>query len=353
VQISEHNFSSTQPINPLPGQPLELEGGEGVPSASTKRLQRFLYQAPASTWQLGLRMLHLRAALALFVPTVVGAFLGWWDTGQSNPTILFLLLASAFCTILGINLLNEKRDYRYALQSNDIKFNGALFATTYHLLAAAQIQTRQVRLLGYLLLLLSVLGHAGLVLLVGWPVLFFYGLSLLLMYTYTAAPVRYGYRGWGLGELGIFLGYGFLPLLGSYYIQGRTISWLPVWVSIPFGLLTVLIFFNYNLIHYRRDWLMRKRTLVVMLGPLRTFDISALLTLVIYVLLLAIASLAHLPLSTLVTLAVLPLVLGPSSRLRDEQPYLEDVFRLHLTTLNASLWTGLLFCAALIADKAF
>ncbi len=351
MQISEHNFASTQPINPLPGQ--QIETGEVIPSVSTKRLQRFLYQAPSNSWQLGLRMLHLRAVLALFVPTIAGAVLGWWHTGQHNPITISLLLGSTFCTILGINLLNEQRDYRYARQSNDVKFNGALFATTYHLLATGQLQPRPVRLLGYLFLLLSVMGHAGLVLLVGWPVLFFYGLSLLLLYTYSAAPVRYGYRGWGLGELGIFLGYGCLPLLGSYYSQGRTISWLPVWVSIPFGLLTVLVFCNYNLIHYRRDWLMRKRTLVVALGPLRTFDLSALLTLAIYVLLLSIASLARLPLSTLVTLVVLPLMLGPSSRLRDEQPSLEDVFRLYLTTLNASLWTGILFGAALIADKAF
>ncbi len=258
-------------------------------------------------------MLHLRAALALFVPTVAGAVLGWWHTGQHNPLTVWLLLGSTFCTILGINLLNELRDYHYALHSNDVKFNKTLFGTTYHLLAAEQIRPHSVRLVGYLFLLCSVIGHVGLVRLVGWPVLFFYSLGLLLLYSYTAAPVRYSYRGWGLGEVGVFLGYGFLPLVGSYYIQSHTINWLPIWVSIPFSLLAVLIFCNYNLIHYRRDWLMRKRTLVVTLGPLRTFDMSALLTLGIYVLLLSIASLAHLPLSTLVTLAVLPLMLGLSS----------------------------------------
>ena len=141
--------------------------------------------------------------------------------------------------------------------------------------------------------------------------------------------------------------------MGSYFIVSRTIDWLPVWVSVPFGLLAVLVFFNRNLIHYRRDWLMRKRTLVVALGPLRTFDISVLLTLIAYTSLLAIASLAHLPLSILVTLAALPLALGSFSRLRDEQPRVEDLFRLHLSTLNASIWTGILFCAALLADKVF
>lgn len=351
MQITEHTFASTQPINPLPGQPLDSE--PTTPQGGDKRLQRFLYCAPVGQLALLLRLLHLRAALALFVPTVAGAVVGWWHTGQQDGLTLFLLLVSGFCTILGINLLNDTRDYLCALKSNDVRFTQGLFATPYHLLTTGQLQPSQVSGLGYACLLAGALGNLGLVLLIGWPVLFFYSLTLLLLYTYSAPPVRYGYRGWGLGEIGVFLGYGVLPVIGSYFMVGRTITWLPVWVSVPFGLLAVLVFFNHNLIHYRRDWLMRKRTVVVAIGPLRAFDISALLILIIYASLLAIASLAHLPLSTLVTLAVLPPALGIFSRLRDEQPYVEDAFQLHLTTLATSLWTGILFCAALIANKAF
>ena len=351
MQISEHRFTSTQPINPLPGQALETPVVRQ--SATDKRVQHLLYSRPTSTLALAMRMLHLRAAIALLIPTIAGAMVGWWQTGNQAPLTLVLLLSSAFALILGINLLNDNRDYLYAQKSNDVKFIPDLFATTYHLLSAGYLQPSQVSLIGYSLLLYSLLGQLGLVLMVGWPVLFFYLLSLLLIYTYTTPPIRYGYRGWGLGEIGVFVGYGILPVIGSYFIVGQTISWLPLWVSLPFGLLAVLIFFNYNLVHYRRDWLMRKRTLVVSLGPLRTFDISALLTLIIYASLLAIASLAHLPLSTLVTLAALPLALGGFSRLRDEQPHLEDVFRIHLTTLNTAIWTGILFCTALLVDKLF
>lgn len=351
MQISEHTFTSTQPINPLPGQALETTVASQ--SATDKRVQHLLYSPPTSRLALALRMLHLRAAVALLVPTIAGAMLGWWHTGNVTPTTLVLLLSSTFAMILGINLLNDGRDYHYAQKSNDVKFIPDLFATAYYLLAAGRLQPSQASLIGYSLLLYSLLGQLGLVLLVGWPVLFFYLLSLLLLYTYATPPIRYGYRGWGLGEIGVFLGYGVLPLIGSYFIVGQTIDWLPLWVSLPFGALTVLIWFNYNLVHYRRDWLMRKRTLVVSLGPLHTFDISALLTLIAYASLLAIASLAHLPLSTLVTLAALPLALGGFSRLRNEQPHLEDVFRIHLTTLNVSIWTGLLFCAALLVDKLF
>lgn len=350
MEISEHHFASTQPIKPLPGQPVDVTGV--APEIADKRLQQWLYSAPTSQGALLWRLLQPRAVLALWMPTLAGAMLGWQSSGVDTLTVALLLVGN-FCMILGIHLLNDQQDYQYALESNDVKFIPELFATPYHLLAAGQISAAQLSRLSYGLLLASALAQIGLYLLVGWPVLFFYAVTLLFLYTYNTPPIRYSYRGWGIGEFGVLLGYGLFPLVGSYFIVSQSISWLPVLVSLPFGLLAVLSVFTHNLLHYRRDWLMRKRTLVVTLGPLRTFDISALLTILVYAALLAIASLAHLPLSTLVTLAVLPLALRGFSQLRSEQPPLENVFRLHLTTLQVTIWTGLLFCVVLLANKTF
>jgi 1,4-dihydroxy-2-naphthoate octaprenyltransferase len=350
VEISEHHFASTQPIKPLPGQPVAV--AKVTLSVADKRLQQWLYGAPASQGALLWRLLHLRLVLALWMPTLAGAMLGW-HSGAVDPRTVALLLSGNFCMILGIHLRNDRWDYQYAVKSNDVKFIPQLFATPYHLLAAGQISVAQLGRLSDGLLLASVVGQVGLYLLVGWPVLFFYAVTLLFLYTYSTPPTRYSYRGWGIGELGVLLGYGLFPLVGSYFIVSQSISWLPVLVSLPFGLLAVLSIFTHNLLHYRRDWLMRKRTLVVSLGPLRTFDVSAMLTILVYAALLAIASLAHLPLSTLVTLAVLPLALRGFSQLRSEQPPVESVFRLHLATLQVTIWTGLLFCVVLLADKTF
>lgn len=350
MEISEHHFASTQPIQPLPGQPVDVAGV--AISVADKRLHQWLYGPPTSQAVLLWRLLHLRAVLALWMPTLAGVMLGWHG-GAVEPLTAALVLVGNLCMILGINLLNDQRDYLYALKINDVKFSPELFATPYHLLAAEQISAAQLGRLGYGLLLASALAQISLYLLVGWPVLFFYAVTLLFLYTYSTPPIRYSYRGWGSGELGVLLGYGIFPLVGSYFIVSGSISWLPVLVSLPFGLLAVLSVGTHNLLHYRRDWLMRKRTLVVMLGPLRTFDVSAILTIVVYAALLAIASLAHLPLSTLLTLAALPLALRGFSQLRNEQPPVESVFRLHLTTLQVTILTGLLFCVALLADKAF
>lgn len=354
MEISEHHFASTQPIKPLSSQPVEATEDVTVvaPRGTDQRLQQWLYDAPIGQAALLWRLLQLRTVLALWMPTFAGVVVAW-HSGAVDLLTVTLVLIGNFCMLLGITLLNDQRDYQYARKSNDVKFIPELFATPYHLLAAGEVDPARLDRWGYGLLLASALAQIGLYWLVGWPVLFFYAITLLFLYTYSTPPFRYSYRGWALGELGVLLGYGIFPLVGSYFMVSQRIGWLPLLVSLPFGLLAVLNVFTHNLLHYRRDWLMRKRTLVVSLGPLRAFDISAILAILVYAAFLAIASLAHLPLSILVTLAALPLALRSFGQLRSEQPLLEDVFHLHMTMLNVTLWTGLLFCVALLADKVF
>jgi 1,4-dihydroxy-2-naphthoate octaprenyltransferase len=105
---------------------------------------------------------------------------------------------------------------------------------------------------------------------------------------------------------------------------------------------------NYNLLFERRDWLMRKRTLAVSLGPLRALDVSALLIVAVHVSIVAIVSLAQLPFSVLTTLLALPIALGALARIDRERVATEDLFPVYKAGVVASLWTGLLFCLALV-----
>jgi 1,4-dihydroxy-2-naphthoate octaprenyltransferase len=280
-----------------------------------------------------------------------GILLAWWHGAQIHQPTLFLLLLGSGTTVFGLNLLHEYHDYWHARRSNDVKFNKTIFATGYHILVTEIVDARKMKWLGYALIITGLLPYLGLVAIWGWPLMFFYSIMVALTYTYTAPPVRYGYRGWALGEVGLFLGYGFFPLVGSYYIVGHTLGWLPVFVSIPFGLTAILLFANYNFIHHRRDWLMRKRTLVVASGPLRTLDLSAFLTVSIYAVLLCLVSLAYLPMVVLITLAALPLAIRLYGHLRKEELDLEESFQLYRATVTATLWMALLFALALFIDK--
>jgi 1,4-dihydroxy-2-naphthoate octaprenyltransferase len=185
----------------------------------------------------------------------------------------------------------------------------------------------------------------------GWPILFFSGLSFLVVWTVIYMPLHYGYRGWGLSESAIWLGMGVLPLLAGYYGQAGEISWLPVWTAGAFGLFSMLLFFNYNAIHYRRDWLIHKRTLTVNLGLTRALDFAILITVVAYVLLLLLVTLRHLPLWSLTALGALPVALGIFARVDHVDVTPEAAWWVYRTSVHAAWLTGALFSLGLALDR--
>jgi 1,4-dihydroxy-2-naphthoate octaprenyltransferase len=136
-------------------------------------------------------------------------------------------------------------------------------------------------------------------------------------------------------------------------VQGSTLTWLAVVTALPLGLLCLLVCFNHNLVFERRDWLMRKRTLAVSLGPLRALDLSALLALSVYVGIVAIVSLARLPFSVLLTLAGLPVIMGAFGQIHREHLAIEDTYLLYRATVSSTIWMGFLFSLALLSDKLF
>jgi 1,4-dihydroxy-2-naphthoate octaprenyltransferase len=351
VEATERNFSSTQRINQLASREAATKANEFT--AEQRWLHQRFFQAPASRWRLIVRLLRPRFSSALMTPVIAGVALALWQGAPLVwPTILLLLTGSSI-TVIGLNLLHEYNDYQHAFRSNEIKFMQTVFATSYHLMVTGLVKPSLVRWLGYGLLGVGLGCYLALLPTVGWPLLFFYAMSLLLAYMYTAPPLRYSYHGWGLGELGLFFGYGFLPLLGSYYIVSQNLTLVALFTTIPFGIAAILLFGNYNFIHHRRDWLMRKRTLVVTAGPTRLLGINALLTLAIYVALLCIVSLAHLPVIGLLTLAALPLAIRIYGELRGDEIGLEESFQLYRATVTGVLWTTTIFCLALLVDKSF
>jgi 1,4-dihydroxy-2-naphthoate octaprenyltransferase len=181
----------------------------------------------------------------------------------------------------------------------------------------------------------------------GWPILFFSGLSFLVVWSVIYFPLHFGYRGWGLSEVAIWLGMGVLPLLTGYYGQAEAITWLAALAAGAFGLFSVLLFFNYNAIHYRRDWLIHKRTLTVNLGLTRALDVTALLTVAAYVLILLLVTLSHLPLWGLSALGALPVALGVFARVDHHNLTPEACWWVYRNSVHAIWLTGALFTLGL------
>ncbi|HEX9597573.1 MAG TPA: prenyltransferase, partial [Anaerolineales bacterium] len=263
---------------------------------------------------------------------------------------LALTLCGLLVTVWGLAAWAEYADYVVS-QRPGARSAPDVGASAYTLMGRGVLRPATVRDTGLIQLAIGALCSLWLTMLAGWPPLFFSGLSFLLAAVVIWEPVRYGFRGWGLGELGLLLALGMLPALTSYYVQAQSIGWLPVWAGGAFGLLTILLFLNHNTVHYRRDWLIHKRTLAVNLGLARAMDLSALLTVAAHVAILLMVIVMDLPLLALMGLGALPVALGVFARVDRSHPTPEQCLQVYWTGLHATVLAGLLFGVALILDK--
>ena len=104
-----------------------------------------------------------------------------------------------------------------------------------------------------------------------WPALLtfigFGALALLAAITYTVGRRPYGYR--GLGDLSVFLFFGLLGVMGSYYLFSHQLSWSLLLPAASCGLLATAVL-NINNIRDRvSDAASGKFTLAVRLGASR------------------------------------------------------------------------------------
>ena len=298
-----------------------------------------------------LRVARFRSSLALSMPALSALTLAWWEMGNAwNPLPIFFALLGTLGSALGMNLLTEFYDYRRSLMLSEQSSN-VENTTGFDILASGRLSPGFAHSIALFLLVLSGLCWAWSALLSGWPIFFFGALSLLLTCSYVTPPIAYAYRRPGLGELGVWINFGLLQMLIAYYAQTATLTWTPFWLSIPFGLLVALCVHNFNFIYHRRDWLIRKRTIVVQLGTERAVDLSAVLVVAVYVAFLLIASLAVMPLRILITLLALPTAIGVFQQIDRDVMDLYEGVALTRSSANATLLTSLLFCAILFLER--
>lgn len=283
------------------------------------------------------RLLRLEAAFALSMPLLCGAAMAWWQQGQMDVPALVVIFLVMLCGVMGINVLGEANDYRYTLRPESKYLSHAAIAGS-NLIAAKQISLRAAIGVGVTLVVAALAGTLWLMFVVGWPVCFFTLLSFLIYSAYTVPPTHHGYLSWGVGELGIFLGFGLLNILNGYYVQAHALTILSLWASVPLGFFCVLVLHTQNFIYQRRDWMLRKRTCAVVLRDRRALNLGVGLALAAYTTLLLLVVVMILPPWVLVSMLALPPTLNALTNVRDDELSLVSRLVLHRTVSRAALW---------------
>ncbi|PKH01628.1 1,4-dihydroxy-2-naphthoate octaprenyltransferase [Psychromonas sp. MB-3u-54] len=123
--------------------------------------------------------------------------------------------------------------------------------------------------------LVSVSGMTLLVVALGsnstsWVVFLVLGLlAIVAAITYTMGKLHYGYR--AMGDLAVFLFFGLVGVVGSYYLYGLTFSWSLLLPATSVGLLSAAVLNINNMRDMYTDKEANKTTLVVLWGRRNAF----------------------------------------------------------------------------------
>lgn len=242
-------------------------------------------------WILGARPRTLPAAIA---PVVVATALVGSDFNLLRAA---LALKVAVWLQIGVNFAN---DYSDGVKGTDADRVGPI-----RLVASGMATAKSVKAAAFISFAIASIAGAWLAFLTS-PLLIAVGVaSIAAAWGYTGGRNPYGYK--GLGELSVFLFFGVIATMGTYYAQTEELTLLSFIVSIPMGALSCAILAINNLRDRPKDALVGKLTVAVRIG-----DRNARLMFVSLLLVAHLAVIATLIPTTLLTLLALPMSISIS-----------------------------------------
>jgi 1,4-dihydroxy-2-naphthoate octaprenyltransferase len=244
-------------------------------------------------WILGARPRTLPAAVAPVVvaSALVGPDFNWFRA-------LLALMVGVWLQI-GVNFAN---DYSDGVKGTDDDRVGPI-----RLVASGLASAKSVKAAAFLSFAVASIAGAWLAYLTT-PWLILVGVvSIAAAWGYTGGKNPYGYK--GLGDISVFLFFGVVATVGTYYVQTEQVTLLSFIVSIPMGALSCAILSINNIRDRPKDAEAGKRTVAVRIGDRNARKLYVALLISAHL-----AAIATLIPTALFTLLVLPLSISISKQ---------------------------------------
>ena len=236
-------------------------------------------------WILGARIKTLPAAIA---PVIVGTSLA--DQIQVINALLALIVSLSLQ--IAVNYANDFSD---GVRGTDTNRVGPTRLVASNLATASSVKNASFISFFVAIIAGTLLAFNTSVWLIAVGLI-----SILAAWGYTGGKKPYGYL--GFGELAVFIFFGVVATVGSYYVQVEQISSSALLLSIPMGSLSCAILVINNLRDLNQDKLVSKRTMAVKLGDANTRIFYLLLLVLAQVSAAAAASINNYALLTLLWL---------------------------------------------------
>lgn len=197
---------------------------------------------------------------AAVVPVLVGSAAAAAD-GRFRPAVFVAALLASLLIQIGTNFANDLFDFKKGADTKERI--GPTRVTQAGLLTPQDVQRGMVVTYGLAFLIGLYLVYVG-----GWPILLLGLASIAAGILYTGGPWPYGYH--GLGDVFVFVFFGLVAVMGTYYLHADAVTLNAFLASIPVGCLATAILVVNNLRDIETDRAAGKRTLAVRIGEQAT-----------------------------------------------------------------------------------
>ena len=204
-------------------------------------------------WLIGARIKTLPAAIS---PVLVGTALAT----EINWVNALLALVVSLSLQISVNYAN---DYSDGIRGTDTNRVGPI-----RLVGSGLASAKSVKVAMFVSFSIAALAGLILAMQTSYWLILVGAISMLAAWGYTGGRRPYGY--FGFGEISVFIFFGLVATVGSYYVQSKEISASSILLSIPIGALACAILVMNNLRDLPLDSQAGKRTLSVRIGDTNT-----------------------------------------------------------------------------------
>ena len=249
------------------------------------------------TWVKGGRPRTLAAAVA---PVIVGTALAGT---HALPARAGLALVVSLSLQIGVNYSN---DYSDGVRGTDSDRVGPI-----RIVASGLATPAAVKKAAFIAFSVSAAAGIALASMSTWWLLLVGAVAIVAAWTYTGGKTPYGYR--GFGEISVFVFFGLVATMGTYFVQTHMLTLRSLAAAIPIGALSCAILAINNIRDRAKDALVGKHTLAVYLGENGSRNFFAILLLVAHAAALFVTPWA------LITLVALPFSLKLARDVKTEK----------------------------------
>ncbi len=202
-------------------------------------------------------LLRPHTLIASTAPVLGGLILSYCSTKSIDIYFAVLCFLVAVLAQILSNILNDLLDFKKGADGKERKGFERILST-------GKVSYQEVKGLSIIIAILTIITGAAILIPTDWFLIPIGIFVLLGAYCYTGGPFPLAYN--GLGELMVFIFFGLIATLGTFYLQTGYISIESIFLASSFGFANANILVVNNYRDYEEDKKVGKNTILVLLG---------------------------------------------------------------------------------------